>query len=80
LRYIIVEAEYCKGCGLCISACPEQNITLSETLSPRGYRTALLTNAEDCTGCCFCAQVCPDAAIEVYMGNDEARHEGGHHG
>jgi len=65
VRYVVVETEYCKGCGLCISACPKHIVGLSEELSSRGHHTAVLTDAENCTGCCFCAQVCPDAAIEV---------------
>ena len=75
MRYIVVETEYCKGCGLCISACPKHVIALSEEISSRGYHTAVLTDAENCTGCCFCAQVCPDAAIEVYLVNNEARYD-----
>lgn len=75
MRYIVVETEYCKGCELCISACPKHVIALSGELSSRGYHTAVLTNSEDCTGCCFCAQVCPDAAIEVYLANEEAHHD-----
>lgn len=72
MRYITVEDEYCKGCGLCIPACPQQVVALSEALSPRGYHTAVLTDAEKCTGCCFCAHVCPDAAIEVFLVENEA--------
>jgi 2-oxoglutarate ferredoxin oxidoreductase subunit delta len=75
VRYIVVETEYCKGCGLCLSVCPKHVIALSEEINSRGYHTALLTDAENCTGCCFCAQVCPDAALEVYLAKDEARYD-----
>ena len=75
MRYIVVETEYCKGCELCISACPKHFIALSEEIGSRGYHIAVLTHAENCTRCCFCAQVCPDAAIEVYLVNNEARHD-----
>jgi 2-oxoglutarate ferredoxin oxidoreductase subunit delta len=72
VRYITVEGEYCKGCGMCIPTCPQHVVALSEALSPRGYHIAILTDAEKCTGCCFCAHVCPDAAIEVFLADDEA--------
>jgi 2-oxoglutarate ferredoxin oxidoreductase subunit delta len=76
VRYIVVETEYCKGCRLCLSVCPQHVIALSEEINSRGYHPALLTDAENCTGCCFCAQVCPDAAVEVYLAKDEARCDG----
>ena len=74
MRYIVVEAKYCKGCELCIAACPKHVIALSDELSPSGYHAATLIDAENCTGCCFCAQVCPDAAIEVYLVDNGTGH------
>lgn len=66
MPYIAVETDYCKGCGLCVSVCPEDLLALSEERSASGYRTAFLGDADRCTGCCFCARMCPDVAIEVY--------------
>ncbi len=62
---IIVAKEICKGCELCIAACPQESIALSKQINLRGYRFAELVN-EKCTGCMNCALVCPDAAITVY--------------
>ncbi len=67
IRYIVIEAEYCKGCELCVSVCPPHVIALSQELNPRGYYPAIMVDGEHCTGCCYCAVVCPDAAIEVYL-------------
>jgi len=67
---IIIDAERCKGCTLCITVCPNNVITLSEKSNSKGYFPAQATNP-GCTGCTNCAVVCPDCAIEVYR--DEAK-------
>ena len=60
----IDEAE-CKGCGLCIEACPPKVISMGEQLNHYGYRTALYSGA-GCTGCGICFMVCPEpGAITV---------------
>ena len=38
-----VDANECKGCGLCVEACPPRVIHLSERLNHYGYRTASYT-------------------------------------
>jgi 2-oxoglutarate ferredoxin oxidoreductase subunit delta len=63
---IEVDPMHCKGCSLCVDACPQNVIALDMTqLTPKGYHPAHLI-AEGCTGCVICAIVCPDAAITVY--------------
>jgi len=64
--WIEVSDTYCKGCELCISACPQDVMELDMTrLTPKGYHPAH-TFKDGCTGCAICALVCPDAAITVY--------------
>lgn len=63
---IAIDGERCKGCGLCMWACPKSHIKLAEQGDQRGIRTARLDEAQTCTGCAFCAIICPDVAIEVY--------------
>ncbi len=60
-----VEKDRCKGCGLCISACPEHVLAMSEEINAKGYFTPFMEHPDDCTGCRFCFLVCPDTAIEV---------------
>jgi 2-oxoglutarate ferredoxin oxidoreductase subunit delta len=62
---IIIEIEKCKGCEVCIDACPNQVIALSPEVNKKGYHFALKVNS-DCIGCANCAVVCPDAVITVY--------------
>ena len=62
---IEVAKELCKGCELCVAACPQECLGLSPAFNARGYRVAALA-AETCTGCSACAIVCPDTAITVF--------------
>lgn len=63
---IIVDEFYCKGCELCVAACPKHIIALSEEkINDKGYHPAELTKPEECTGCATCAMMCPDVAITV---------------
>jgi ferredoxin len=60
-----VNAEECKGCGLCVEACPPKAIGLSQGLNHYGYRTAVYAG-RGCTGCGICFLVCPEpGAITV---------------
>ena len=63
---IVIDSRRCKGCGLCISACPKKHIHLADEADARGIRVACLEAAHDCTGCGFCYVVCPDVAVTVY--------------
>jgi 2-oxoglutarate ferredoxin oxidoreductase subunit delta len=63
---IEVNELYCKGCEMCIQACPQDVMALAQDrLTVKGYHPAQLV-AEGCTGCAVCALVCPEAAITVY--------------
>lgn len=55
----------CKGCGLCVTACPKKIVELSDKLNAKGYRPARVNDAEKCIGCAFCATMCPDCVITV---------------
>jgi 2-oxoglutarate ferredoxin oxidoreductase subunit delta len=75
---IIIDREVCKGCGLCIIACPKERIEISESLNTKGYYPAEFKDeaVEDptsmlCIGCSLCAITCPDVAIEVYREEKE---------
>jgi len=61
-----VDADECKGCGLCVEACPPKVIVLSERLNHYGYRTATYAGA-GCTGCGICFMVCPEPGAITVM-------------
>jgi 2-oxoglutarate ferredoxin oxidoreductase subunit delta len=63
---IVVDIEKCKGCEICLAACPVDVIALSREVNGKGYHYAYLKNDNDCTGCTNCALVCPDGVIKVY--------------
>jgi len=63
---IVVNIERCKGCGVCIPACPTTVIALADEVNGKGYHYAYMANPETCIGCANCALVCPDAVITVY--------------
>jgi 2-oxoglutarate ferredoxin oxidoreductase subunit delta len=65
---LVILEDRCKGCELCIAACPPQVLAMSTTVNEMGYRYPQL--APGCTGCTACQLVCPDFVFEVYRFDD----------
>lgn len=61
-----VNTERCKGCNLCVVACPSDVLALSKKVNTKGYNYAYMANEDACIGCTSCALVCPDGCISVY--------------
>ena len=60
-----IDGELCKGCALCVSACPVGVLHMTGTLNRRGSLAAECDGA-GCTGCGICFYVCPEpGAITV---------------
>lgn len=58
--------DRCKGCGLCVEACPKKLLVLcKDRLNIKGHSPAVMTDMEKCIGCAFCATMCPDCVITV---------------
>jgi 2-oxoglutarate ferredoxin oxidoreductase subunit delta len=62
---IRVDAERCKGCGLCVAACPRGEIRLAADAGRRGIRVVRAEEGGRCTACGACYIICPDVAITV---------------
>lgn len=63
---IEIDKNKCKGCMLCVSACPQRLIVGSKKLNKTGIYYVEFKGRDKCTGCAMCAVMCPDCCIEVY--------------
>lgn len=67
LGAVEIDRERCKGCDLCVVACPCDVLVLqTKEVNNRGYNFAFDNDPEKCIGCGSCAAVCPDGCITVY--------------
>ena len=65
MNRINVDEVFCKGCLLCVEACPVDVLGVSSRRNAKGYLMPEAKQPEDCTGCLSCELICPDLAIEV---------------
>jgi NAD-dependent dihydropyrimidine dehydrogenase PreA subunit len=62
---VVLNSEECKGCGLCVEACPPKVLRLASRLNRYGYHPADYAGS-GCTGCGICFFACPEpGAIAV---------------
>jgi len=64
----LIDAEWCKGCGICVHFCPKDVLELNR----QGKVEA--TRPEDCIACKLCELRCPDLAIQIIT-EQEKEHE-----
>jgi 2-oxoglutarate ferredoxin oxidoreductase subunit delta len=70
---LAIAVDRCKGCELCIAACPKHVLELDAARTNLlGHHPIRLTDAGACTSCAFCARVCPDAVFTVFAKPKEA--------
>jgi heterodisulfide reductase subunit A len=60
-----IDARLCRGCQLCLKACPYQAISFFED------RVACEVNQALCTGCGSCAVACPTGAASILHFDDQ---------
>jgi NAD-dependent dihydropyrimidine dehydrogenase PreA subunit len=59
-------SDECKGCGLCVEACPTKLLSLGNSLNRYGYHSAVYLG-HGCSGCGICYFACPEpGGIRVY--------------
>ena len=61
---VVIDVELCKGCDLCLPACPPRVLSMATETNTAGFRYPEL--APGCTGCRACHEVCPDFVFDVY--------------
>ncbi len=65
---LLIAVDRCKGCELCITACPKHVLALDRSrVNALGYHPVELLDAAACTSCAFCARVCPDTVFTVLV-------------
>lgn len=57
---VVINQDWCKGCGVCMSFCPK-GILVAEGLDQK----ARATDDSLCINCTLCVVHCPDFAIEI---------------
>lgn len=63
----MIDQNQCTGCGNCISFCPKQLLSLSESgnLNERGVRYIQINDKEACIQCGRCELMCTAGAIQI---------------
>jgi 2-oxoglutarate ferredoxin oxidoreductase subunit delta len=70
---VVIDRERCKGCYLCVRACPTKVLAADVQANSAGVYPSLAKDMAKCIACGGCYQVCPDVAITVYeLEGDEA--------
>lgn len=65
--YVEVNVQRCKGCDVCVNACPEDVLERQpREVNERGYHYVYMKYPDACTGCANCGVVCPDGVLTVY--------------
>lgn len=64
--HLTFNQDRCKGCELCVAACPKHILELDSTATNvKGYHPATCTDEAQCVGCASCAKICPDSIITI---------------
>ena len=65
---VVIDRDLCKGCYLCIRACPVKALERdTETNSTGTYPSRPAQGGGSCIACGNCFEVCPDVCISVFQ-------------
>jgi 2-oxoglutarate ferredoxin oxidoreductase subunit delta len=63
---VVIDRELCKGCYLCVRACPVKVLERDGRPNASGSYPSTPVHLEKCIGCGNCFEVCPDVCIAVF--------------
>jgi 2-oxoglutarate ferredoxin oxidoreductase subunit delta len=63
---VIIDRERCKGCYLCVRACPVKVLEADTAPNSTGTYPSKAVQPEKCIACGSCFEVCPDVCMEIY--------------
>jgi NAD-dependent dihydropyrimidine dehydrogenase PreA subunit len=68
-----IDSDQCKGCGMCVAACPTGSLRQSDSLNRFGYYPTEFLPDTGCTACSVCLYACPEpTAISVSLVDENA--------
>ncbi len=70
MNHVIIQAEECKGCRLCIDSCKKDCLMISSKINKIGYQYVEF-QSEKCTACGNCYYVCPELGAVTVMKEDK---------
>lgn len=62
---ISIDNSVCKGCGICLAACPKKVYAMSKNRNSYGSPMPEVVSENECIVCRLCERMCPDGAINV---------------
>jgi 2-oxoglutarate ferredoxin oxidoreductase subunit delta len=62
---VLIDRDRCKGCELCVHACPQHVLAMARELNGRGNFFVRAVDPKHCIGCRMCCIACPDVAIQM---------------
>lgn len=62
---IHIDKDLCKGCGLCVEACPTNVYEITGETNRKGFAVVTAAHAEKCVKCRICEKTCPDLALYI---------------
>ena len=65
LKELKINREWCKGCGICVTFCPKEVLSLDDR------EKATVDRPEECICCRLCELRCPDLAIELIVQQED---------
>ncbi len=64
MRKAVLNTEKCKSCEICVRACTQNALRITERLNGMGYRHVGIDETK-CVGCGTCYIVCPDCVFTI---------------